>query len=159
MKPNNNGRIAMKNREKFKTQWPFKWWGFGDGAYLAKVEHVQREDFIDDQWVVENREEIIRYLKSAPMVLAGMLPEEPCPECGKPVYFAGIHCDDEWAWSSYIAHYVEFHGCYIPDSLAKWIASRNYLPPTNIESRYPNIPLPEHDAKKLGIPYPEESSL
>lgn len=140
----------MENREYFQKSWPFKWWWLSEEDRLVDIKPIQKSDFYDDQWGVERLSDILDYLRKAPVVLAGFAPEEKCPDCGRMVYYSGIHCDDEWSWGSDLAHYVEYHNAFLPNAMVEWIKSRSYTPPNQIVSRYPDIPSPDSDAKRLG---------
>jgi hypothetical protein len=123
-------------------EWPYKWFGFrgSEKKYIGR--YYTLEDYVDVTCPSEIREKIVFYLSTAPLALAGQVPEDECGLCGDLIDTAAYRTDGIWLWPDHLSHDVAKHNFCVPNEMVRHILSLNGIPPKESGASLDSLPWP-----------------
>ena len=127
---------------KFST-WPHFWFGFWAefGEQYSKCPSIK--EFIDPLWNYKSIEQLVGYLKSAPLIATTSRLAVPwAMGVGDERSSISYRSDSVWLWLDDIDYYLTQHKLRLPDNFIVHIEQNNYVPPTELKKDFSELPCP-----------------
>ena len=122
--------------------WPFKWFGIFRSSTDPPSLFPRFDEFVDPDWLPYDKNQIVLYLATAPMVLTTSLPDTECEICKSILTVGTFRSDGEWLWPDNLAHFVGHHNIVLPDEMVNKIRAMNYIAPANCDKSFESLPWP-----------------
>jgi hypothetical protein len=133
--------LSEKARELAAT-WSENWYGFWAEEADLLGREFDPDDHID-QAQPEDKDRLVGYLSSAPVVVE--MPTSPvnCELCDEALSASIYRSDGDWLWPEALAHWVLIHDFVLPDRLIAHIRGRGYRAPEEIDPDIYSLPWPK----------------
>lgn len=136
--------------------WEYNWFGVWVKHESDDERFPVMNDLIDPNWSFSEKPLLIKYLRSAPIVISTLLKPTHCSRCDKKLGDPGCWLTDNvWLWHNCLAHYVEKHSIRLPDRMVKHIVTNEFKPPSKITVPFKDLPWPpdfKHRFPRSGQP-------
>lgn len=133
----------MNNQARgFAEQWKEKWFGFWADEAEFTSKPFSLENHVDASWLPDDRDLLIGYLKTAPIVAMLQRQKDKCGLCEEAISNSCYRSDGELLWHDSLAHFVEKHAFVLPDLFVKHIRLANHTPPQSCLIDLDDLPWP-----------------
>lgn len=132
----------MSQARTFANNWTLSWfglWGF-EGNVTGRP--FSWDDHIDPTWAPDDLDKLVRYLGTAPVVVAAQEAGANCFKCGEWLQGSAYHSDGVLLWPDDLAHMVEKHHFVLPDAWVAHIRDRGHKAPKWVNTPIDKLPWP-----------------